>query len=51
MEYVLFSKIDQVFSLKKKNTENMEKILEKSGNFVSGNHVILNTPLQIHKRP
>ena len=36
---VLFAKMDQVFSLKnktlKKNTGKMEKILEKSENFVS----------------
>ena len=40
MACVLFAKMDQVFSLKKqtkhfKNPGKMEKILEKSGNFVS----------------
>ena len=37
MKCVLFAKMDQGFSLKKKGKilENGEKILEKSGNFVS----------------
>ena len=36
MNFVLFDKMDQVFSLKKtlKNTGKMGKIREKSGNFV-----------------
>ena len=34
MNCVLFAKMDQVFSFKKKN-KNIKKILEKSENFVS----------------
>ena len=35
MNGVLFARMDQVFSLKKKTLEQWKKILEKSGNFVS----------------
>ena len=38
MNFVLFAKMDQVFSKENKtlkNTGKLEKILEKSGNFVS----------------